>query len=155
MTNSGSTVDWNLFLGSAFVAAVDLDAFAVVAVELEGLAEGMESGSAAAELAVGERGMELAVVGSSLLLAVVDRTMICVAVSGTGFDMALKPAAVGDEILVGFAEACIHPFAAPGPYSNSPCLLQLSLVLVQLGYLDTCYSVAFQLANIGWNSNTH
>lgn len=133
---------------------MDLGAFAVVAAELEGLAGGTGFDSAGAELVVVETDKELVVVDSSLLLAVVDRMMTCVVALGTGFGMVLKPAAVEDEILVGFAEACIRPSATPGPYSNSPCLLQLLLVLVQLEYSDTCYSVAFQLANIGWNSNT-
>ena len=155
MTNSGSTVDWNLFLESGFVAAVDLGAYAVVAVEVEGLAEDMEFEAAAEALAVGERDMELAVVGSSLLLVVVGRTTICVAVLCMGFGMALKPAAVEDGILVVFAEACIRPSAKPGLYSNPPCLLQLSLVLVPLEYLGTCCSFASQLVNTDWNSNTH
>lgn len=154
MTNSGSTVGWNLFLGSAFAAAVELGAFAVVAAELEGLAAGTGFDSAGAELVVVAMDKELAVVDSSLLLVVMDRTKICVVALGMGFDMVQKPAAVEDEILVRFAEACIRPSATPGPYSNSPCLLQLPLVLAQLEYLDTCYSVAFQLVNTGWNSNT-
>ncbi len=136
MTKFGSIVGWNLFLGSAFVAEV-ADAFVLVAAEREGLAEDMESDSAVVELAVGETDRELAVAGSNLLLAAADRTMISVAGFGMDFDTALEPVAVEHGILVEFAEACIHPFAAPGPYNSSPYLL-LSLVLAPWECLDTC-----------------
>ena len=149
--NSGSIVDLTLFLEVAFVVLVDLGAFVFGVVEPAGLAAGRAFDSVQAEVVAEEMGRELEAAGSNLIPAEADRKMTCVVVvvCHTEFDMLPEAALVADESPAAAAEACSHPFAAPGLCSNSPFLLPRPLVLAPRQCWDTSLLAAYWLANIG------
>ena len=149
--NSGSIVDLTLFLESAFVVLVDLGAFVVAVVQPAGLAAGRAFDSVEPEVVAEGTGRELEAAGSNLIPAEADRKMTCVVVGAchTEFDMLPEAAVAADESPVAAAEACSHPFAAPGLCNNSPSLLPRPLVLVPMQCWDTSLLAAYWLANIG------
>jgi hypothetical protein len=143
--SSGNNADLTLSLGFASAAAVDLGAFGVAVVELEGLAGDKVFDSAMAEVVAEETGRKLEVVGSNLIPAGADRKMTCVVVAAcrTELDMLPDAAVVADESLAAAVGACTHPFAAPGLCNNSPSLLPQPLVPALMQCSDTSLLAAY------------